>query len=278
MKHFIALFLSLLFSTSVFADSFSYPVTYPFVLAGVLKGANFNSTADQPIILTTSSANFRIQSIIVTNPSMSMSTAVGGFYITTAKGGTPIVATSQVYSALATNAANTAGNMLVLATPASTQYNTSTVYFSLTTAQGAAATADIYVYIQPLPQDLVMTEIIKKKLKPRGKMFQPGSAGGPGRTKGSRNKLSEKFLAALFEDFEESGVWAIKACRLEDPTAYCKMIASLLPKQVDVKQTNDISDTELERQLLQYFARDIGEVIEGRAIRAIGIDEGTRAA
>lgn len=123
-----------------------------------------------------------------------------------------------------------------------------------------------------------MIEIVKKKLKPRGKMFQPGSAGGPGRTKGSRNKLSEKFLTDLYDDFNEHGVWAIAACRQMSPDIYCKIIAGLLPKQVDIKQTNELSDTELERQLLQYFARDIGEVIEGRAIRAIGIDEGTRAA
>jgi hypothetical protein len=62
--------------------------------------------------------------------------------------------------------------------------------------------------------------------------FQPGHPGGPGRPKGSRHKLGEKFIAALADDFEKHGVAVIEAVRVKDPVAYARIIASLLPKEV----------------------------------------------
>jgi hypothetical protein len=61
----------------------------------------------------------------------------------------------------------------------------------------------------------------------------PGHPGGPGRPRGSRHKLSEEFLAALLEDFNENGVAAIAAVRLSDPSSYLKTIASIVPKTLD---------------------------------------------
>ena len=62
-----------------------------------------------------------------------------------------------------------------------------------------------------------------------GRPFKPGEGGRP---KGARNKLGEAFLEALAADFQESGIEAIKVTRENDPTAYCKIVASLLPKEV----------------------------------------------
>lgn len=62
--------------------------------------------------------------------------------------------------------------------------------------------------------------------------FQPGGPGGPGRPKGSRSKLGEAFLTALAADFDKGGVEAIEHVRLNDPSAYCKIISSILPKEV----------------------------------------------
>lgn len=68
--------------------------------------------------------------------------------------------------------------------------------------------------------------------KQRGKPFKPGQSGNPkGRQKGSRNKLSEAFIAALFDDFEEHGVKAIQDMRTEKPNEYVKVVASLIPAQ-----------------------------------------------
>jgi hypothetical protein len=67
------------------------------------------------------------------------------------------------------------------------------------------------------------------------KPFLPGQSGNPaGRKTGSRVKLSEAFLAALCEDFAEHGRETIERVRCEKPDAYLKVIASLLPKQIDV--------------------------------------------
>lgn len=110
---------------------------------GSLRGANFNSVADQAITIASGITAFQVTSIVATNCSTSLTTAVGGFYPTTAKGGTPIVAAIQAYSAL-TGAAVLLPTT-VAATPLVTRYAISTVYLSLTIAQGGAATCDVYV-------------------------------------------------------------------------------------------------------------------------------------
>lgn len=108
---------------------------------GTLRAANFNTTADQAIAIN--AVAFSITSVIVTNCSASMTLAAGGFYPTTSKGGTPIVAAAQLYSAL-TGAAILL-NPTVAVTPLVTRYTISNVYLSLTTAQGGAATCDVYI-------------------------------------------------------------------------------------------------------------------------------------
>ena len=66
-------------------------------------------------------------------------------------------------------------------------------------------------------------------------VFEKGHSGGPGRPKGSRNKLAESFLKALADDFEARGVAAIVKVREADPSTYLKVIASLLPKEIDLE-------------------------------------------
>lgn len=61
--------------------------------------------------------------------------------------------------------------------------------------------------------------------------FKPGN---PGRPKGSRNKLSEAFIRVLADDFEAYGMEAIETIRREQPAAYGKIIASLLPKLQEI--------------------------------------------
>lgn len=112
----------------------------PDTLIGTALAANFNITTDQAITLPT--GLWRITRILVTNASTSMTTAVGGFYDAASKGGNAVVAATQVYSAL-TSAAVTLS--CTIAAPADWNVST-TLYFALTTAQGAAATAAIRIY------------------------------------------------------------------------------------------------------------------------------------
>jgi len=117
------------------------------VLLGRLIGANMNITTDQPFIMTKFSTlvPFRIAKITAGNGSVSLTTAAGGIYPAASKGGTAVVANSQVYSGV--TGASLIVSLTIAATPGNTIYAPSTqLYLSLTTGQGAPATADLYVW------------------------------------------------------------------------------------------------------------------------------------
>jgi len=123
------------------------PQQFGGILLGTLIGANMNSTADQIITKFSNPSKYIIRRIVVANASISLTTAAGGVYTAASKGGVAVVAAAQAYSSLTTSA-------LFLDLTLSTSGSASTtvkssipnLYLSLTTAQGAAATADVYVY------------------------------------------------------------------------------------------------------------------------------------
>jgi hypothetical protein len=78
--------------------------------------------------------------------------------------------------------------------------------------------------------------------------FKPGEVRNPaGRPKGTRNKLGEAFVKAMHADFEEHGAKVIETVRVEKPDQYLKVIASILPKELNVNTNalGDMSDDEL---------------------------------
>jgi hypothetical protein len=83
-----------------------------------------------------------------------------------------------------------------------------------------------------------------------GVPFKPGRSGNPkGRPRGSRHRLSERVLADLTADFEDHGAAAIRHARENDPAAYVRVIASLLPKHIEkvLNPLEDLTDDELEQ-------------------------------
>lgn len=118
-------------------------------IIGYLKSANMNITTDNIIpINVASAAKYTVSSILVTNASTNLTTAAGGVYPAASKGGTPLVAAVQVYTALTTA---TSLLSLTLAAAATNQtYTAANLFLNLTSGQGVAATADIYVFGIPL--------------------------------------------------------------------------------------------------------------------------------
>lgn len=72
--------------------------------------------------------------------------------------------------------------------------------------------------------------------------FKPGHPGGPGRPKGSRDKLSFAFIEALSKTFEEKGVESLERLMEEQPAQYHGIIAKLMPKIMELSgpDGNDI--------------------------------------
>lgn len=116
-------------------------------LLGKLIGANMNVLTDQAIPITRiGTQKYLITKIVVTNASTSLTAADGGIYTATSKGGTAVVAATQVYTAL-----TSATVALDLTLAVNNTYTVSNLYLSLTGTQGAAATADVYVFGIILP-------------------------------------------------------------------------------------------------------------------------------
>lgn len=111
-----------------------------YKLLGAKIGANMNTTSDQTIAMDCS--KYIVDKIIVTNASTSLTLAAGGLYTAASKGGTAVVGAGQVYTGL-TAASKFSALTLAVTTDTLTAAQ---LFLSLTTAQGGAASADIYIY------------------------------------------------------------------------------------------------------------------------------------
>lgn len=95
--------------------------------------------------------------------------------------------------------------------------------------------------------------------------FKPGQTGNPGgKPQGARNKITTQFLHALAKDFEANGETVIVAARMTDPMGYVKVVAALLPKQVEqVQPLEDLTDAELLAGIALLRARLTGDAGAG---------------
>lgn len=75
-----------------------------------------------------------------------------------------------------------------------------------------------------------------------------------GRQKGSRDKINKAFLEALAADFEQHGADTLRRVREEDPSAYVRVTASLLPKEVEVTRPFDGMNDETLAAAIQVLA------------------------
>lgn len=96
-----------------------------------------------------------------------------------------------------------------------------------------------------------MTEVLKDKLTAQKEFKPKRMAGKPfvkndprinrnGRPKGSRNKMSENFIADFMSDWENNGEVAIEKMRKSDPSSYVRIALAIMPKEI--KQEVEVTD------------------------------------
>ena len=65
--------------------------------------------------------------------------------------------------------------------------------------------------------------------------------GHSGRPKGAKNKLAKTYLKDLYAIYLEGGTEALKQVMKERPEGFLGLVARLLPKDLDVKHSGDVS-------------------------------------
>jgi len=65
--------------------------------------------------------------------------------------------------------------------------------------------------------------------------------GHSGRPKGAKNKLAKAYLKDLHEIYLDGGKEALKQVMQERPDGFLSLVARLLPKDLDVKHSGDVT-------------------------------------
>jgi len=105
-------------------------------------------------------------------------------------------------------------------------------------------------------------------------LWHPGQSGNPaGRTRGSRNRLSEEVICALLRDFRQHGQKAVARVRQTQPAAYLKILALLIPREHKVEHSNLLKELSVEQ--LEATIEYIETSLAAQARGSVRVIEGT---
>ena len=104
--------------------------------------------------------------------------------------------------------------------------------------------------------------------------FQQGVSGNPGGNRHrTRHLLNQEFMQALLLNFRHQGKKAIEKVARNQPAAYLKILALLVPREMKVEHSNplkDLTDEQLE-DMIEYIKTSL----EAQAGGQIKVIEGT---
>jgi hypothetical protein len=84
---------------------------------------------------------------------------------------------------------------------------------------------------------------MEQRKKVVGRPFPPGISGNPaGRARGSRNRPSDSFISDLRDCWERHGVAALERVAVEQPEVLVKVIAGILPRDLNLSVNVDASE------------------------------------
>jgi hypothetical protein len=112
------------------------------------------------------------------------------------------------------------------------------------------------------------TEIITERDERSGR-FVTGNTGG-GRPKGARNKLGEQFVQDLALAWQEHGIEALDRVAKDDPAAFLRVVAGLMPKDVNLNLSLNAAEfADRWRQAAELLGHDVTMSTPRRPLRVV---------
>lgn len=105
------------------------------------RGVNVNATGDVAVLPIINAASWVAATVVLTNASVSLTTALAGIFTAAAAGGTAIKSNAALSGLTAATVVSAAA-----AANVTTAFTVQNIYVNVGTAQGAAATLDVFVY------------------------------------------------------------------------------------------------------------------------------------
>jgi hypothetical protein len=106
--------------------------------------------------------------------------------------------------------------------------------------------------------------------------FITGNNGG-GRKLGSRNKLTTEFLDDLYAKWQQHGADVLERVIRDDPAAFLRTVAQIMPKEIDVNAGSDFDGMESVAEILQKVADEAGPEAALCLAKVFGLEEITDA-